>query len=67
MAAEAEESLGRVDPEEGIAQKTAREVLGALKSRESLGIAWRLAVTYVEVYGQEVYDLLKEGQLVGQS
>ena len=67
MAAEAEETFGRVDPEEGIAQKTAREVLGALKSRESLGIAWRLAITYVEVYGQEVYDLLKEGQLVGQS
>ncbi len=55
-------------PSDGIAQMTCREILGALRGREdALGIGWRLAVTYVEVYGQDVYDLLKQGQVVGQS
>ena len=54
--------------DEGIAQRTCREVLEALKCREDVhGIGWRLGVTYVEVYGQEVYDLLKGGEIVGQS
>ena len=62
-AAAAEEEV-----EDGIAQMACREVLEAVKKREeSDGIKWRLAVTYVEVYGQDVYDLLKEGQVVGQS
>ncbi|UPR01526.1 kinesin [Chloropicon primus] len=56
------------DAVEGIAQKTAKEVLKALGDREDChGIGWRLGVTYVEVYGQEVYDLLKGGEIVGQS
>lgn len=60
--------FGSAHPEDGIAQRTAREVLDALRSREEdCGIKWRMGVTYVEVYGQEVYDLLKEGKIVGQS
>lgn len=52
----------------GVVPRACREILDALTHRESnFGIAWKLTASYVEVYGQETFDLLNEGQLVGQS
>ena len=52
----------------GIVQRTCREVLDAVQARDDVhGMRSRLCVTYVEIHGQEVYDLLREGEVVGQS
>jgi len=51
----------------GVVPRVCEEVLEALKVREEQGIDARVAMSYVEVYGQEVFDLLRDGARVGQS
>ena len=51
----------------GIVPRACEEVFDALRKREALGIRSKASVSYVEVYGQEVSNLLKQGAAVGQS
>ena len=54
----------------GIVPRACEEVLNATRSRSAKaggGIRWTLAASYVEVYGQDVFDLLAGGARVGQS
>lgn len=54
-------------PARGVVPRAFEEVLGALAARRANGVLAELAVSYVEVFGQEVFDLLRGGQRVGQS
>lgn len=49
----------------GIVPRLCNELLAAMRSREK--IQSTLCVSYVEVYGDQVFDLLKGGLSVGQS
>ena len=51
----------------GAVPRACEEVLCAVEERRRLGVSARLAVSYVEVYGNEVSDLLKGNAVVGQS
>ena len=54
----------------GIVPRACEEVLNAARRRSAQaggGIRWALAASYVEVYGQDVFDLLAGGARVGQS
>lgn len=51
----------------GIVYRACEDVLTAVQSRKSLGIISEVAVSYVEVYGDTVTDLLKRGRRCGQS
>ena len=53
--------------ERGVIPRACEEVLDATAARGCLGIASTVSVSYVEVYGQEMTDLLRGGVLVGQS
>jgi len=53
--------------ERGVVPRSCEEIIGALRVRREQGITCRLAVSYVEVYGNEVTDLLRGGSVVGQS
>eukprot|EP00899_Mesostigma_viride_P014054 jgi/Mesvir1/2264/Mv19309-RA.2 len=55
--------------EEGIVPRACREVLAALEARRARGTLAHatLTVSYVEIYGNEVSDLLRGGTPVGQS
>ena len=57
------------DQQAGIIPRACQEVIGALSdsSRAKLGLSSTLAVSYVEVYGDLVTDLLRGGARVGQS
>jgi kinesin family protein 5 len=50
----------------GIVPRACIEILEAVRGWRSRGMEARLGLTYVEVYGNEVSDLLREGQVVGQ-
>lgn len=43
------------------------QVFSAIDARRAVGIEAEVAMSYVEVYGQEVYDMLRGGIAVGQS
>ena len=52
----------------GVIPRACEEILDAAASRASLhGITSTISVSYVEVYGQEMTDLLRGGAPVGQS
>ena len=51
----------------GIVPRACEEVLEAATARASLGVSCAVSVSYVEVYGQEMTDLLRGGRPVGQS
>ena len=49
----------------GLVQRACEEVFVAAEQRMALGIECQLSVSYVEVYGNDVTDLLKNGELCG--
>uniref|UniRef100_A0A7S2WFN9 Kinesin motor domain-containing protein n=1 Tax=Rhizochromulina marina TaxID=1034831 RepID=A0A7S2WFN9_9STRA len=51
----------------GIVPRAAAEVVAAVQTRRSAGLEARLFVSYVQVYGNEVTDLLKGGAPCGHS
>jgi len=58
------------EEEEGIVPRACRELLQALEDRRRQGFSGSLDLSYVEIFGGEVNDLLAEGgsrQVVGQS
>jgi len=50
----------------GLVPRTCSEVLNALQSWNERGLKVKLTASYVELFGSEVSDLLREGQVVGQ-
>ncbi len=52
---------------QGIVPRACQEVFASIKKREDKGIATKLSCCYVEVYGGEVSDLLREGKRVGHN
>lgn len=56
----------RLTPRSGLAPRAAREIIDSLARRASrFALEWGLAVSYVEIYGDEVTDLLRGGARVG--
>jgi len=53
--------------QEGIIPRAIREVLAAVAWRREKGLETTLSMSYVEVYGNQVNDLLRHGAPVGQS
>jgi len=51
----------------GLVQRACEEVFVAAEQRMALGIECQLSVSYVEVYGNDVTDLLKNGERVGHN
>ena len=51
----------------GLVQRACEEIFQASEERQKLGIESKLSVSYVEVYGNEVTDLLKNGERVGHN
>lgn len=51
---------------QGLVPRTCGEVLGAVERWQETGLEVRLAASYVELFGSEVSDLLREGRIVGQ-
>lgn len=61
-------SISVHDSQQGVVPRACSEILAACVDRHTkFGIQWRLTVSYVEVFGQEVFDLLNGGAHVGQS
>eukprot|EP01062_Namystynia_karyoxenos_P067236 TRINITY_DN6113_c0_g1_i1.p1 TRINITY_DN6113_c0_g1~~TRINITY_DN6113_c0_g1_i1.p1 ORF type:complete len:703 (+),score=165.87 TRINITY_DN6113_c0_g1_i1:86-2194(+) len=56
---------GAVEHHDGIAQRAIVEVFSAIEQRRD-AVDCKLALSYVEVFGNEVSDLLKGGAVVGQ-
>lgn len=50
----------------GLVPRTCAEVLGAVQHWRDAGLEVSLGASYVELYGSDISDLLKEGQTVGQ-
>ena len=66
---DADDKLGSAETA-GIVPRACEEILNAVRRRSTDaggGIVWSLKASYVEVYGQDVFDLLKGGARVGQS
>ena len=66
---DADDTLGSAETA-GIVPRACEEILNAVRRRSTDaggGIVWSLKASYVEVYGQDVFDLLKGGARVGQS
>ena len=66
---DADDALGSAETA-GIVPRACEEILNAVRWRSTEaggGISWSLAASYVEVYGQDVFDLLAGGARVGQS
>jgi kinesin family protein 5 len=61
------EKGGRERKNRGLVQRACEEVFEAADRRARLGIECHLHVSYVEVYGNEVTDLLKQGERVGHN
>lgn len=52
----------------GVVPRACEEVFAAAAAREArLGVVATLSVSYVEVYGNEILDLLRGGELAGRS
>lgn len=52
--------------EHGIVPRACEEIFQVLHDRRNNGMDVKLGISYVEVFGSEVSDLLKEGKVVGQ-
>eukprot|EP00944_MAST-04C_sp_MAST-4C-sp1_P006660 g6660.t1 len=52
---------------QGIVPRACEEVFSAIKQRQNKGITTKLSCSYVEIYGGEVSDLLREGKRVGHN
>ena len=66
---DADDKLGSAETA-GIVPRACEEILNAVRRRSTDaggGIVWSLKASYVEVYGQDVFDLLAGGTRVGQS
>lgn len=50
----------------GIVPRACEEVLRSMQQRRARGVEMELGMSYVEVFGSEVSDLLREGRVVGQ-
>lgn len=50
----------------GLVPRTCAEVLAVVQNWRSEGVEVQLGVSYVELFGSEVSDLLREGRVVGQ-
>lgn len=60
--------LSNMDAQDwGLVPRVCERVLNVMSHRRRLGIQSSLAISMVEIYGNEVTDLLREGQSVGQS
>lgn len=55
----------RLEASSGLVPRVCAEVLGAVAERRGFGMRADLAVSYIEIYGDEVTDLLQEGAAVG--
>ena len=51
----------------GVVPRACAEVFRAVEARRRRGLAARVSVSYVEIYGQEVTDLLRGGKRVGHN
>lgn len=51
---------------QGIVPRACLEVISSMRERRAQGVDMELGLSYVEVFGSEVSDLLKFGQVVGQ-
>lgn len=51
---------------QGLVPRTCAEVLQAVERWSSRGLQVQLSASYVELFGSEVSDLLREGRVVGQ-
>lgn len=49
----------------GIVPRSCRDIMAAVARKQALGIPCTLGLSYVEVFGEEVSDLLRDGELVG--
>uniref|UniRef100_A0A7S0M5A3 Kinesin motor domain-containing protein n=1 Tax=Cryptomonas curvata TaxID=233186 RepID=A0A7S0M5A3_9CRYP len=49
----------------GIVPRAAHEVLEGIRFKEASGVKTKIFVSYVEIYGEQVTDLLHEGRSVG--
>ena len=58
---------GLTDRQRGLVPRACAEVFKAVADRQKLGITSTLAVTYIEIFGDFVSDLLRNGARVGQS
>ncbi|KAJ1480827.1 P-loop containing nucleoside triphosphate hydrolase protein, partial [Baffinella frigidus] len=59
-------AVGNLDEaRSGIVPRACSEVMAALEQRTTRGFAANLSVSYVEIYGEQVTDLLMEGAQVG--
>jgi kinesin family protein 5 len=68
MFGENEASINTLaDRKRGLVPRACTEIFQAIADREKLGIVCTLGVTYVEIYGDYVADLLKNGERVGHS
>ena len=52
---------------QGIVPRACEEVFSAVEQRQKKGITTKLSCSYVEIYGGEVSDLLREGKRVGHN
>eukprot|EP00928_Gymnodinium_smaydae_P005921 TRINITY_DN12052_c0_g1_i1.p1 TRINITY_DN12052_c0_g1~~TRINITY_DN12052_c0_g1_i1.p1 ORF type:complete len:800 (-),score=126.54 TRINITY_DN12052_c0_g1_i1:154-2553(-) len=52
--------------QQGIVPRTCEEVLNSVHERRERGAEIQLGMSYVEVFGSEVSDLLRDGLVVGQ-
>jgi len=50
----------------GLVPRACEEILGAIRHWREHGLTATLGVSYVEIFGSEVSDLLREGRVVGQ-
>ena len=50
----------------GIVPRSFKMVLDAVRSRRQRGVDVRLSMAYIEIYGDELRDLLNGGRIVGQ-
>jgi hypothetical protein len=59
--------MRKFDRNRGLVQRACEEVFIAAEQRLALGIECQLHVSYVEIYGNEVTDLLRNGERVGHN
>ena len=62
QAAASKMEPSRLHRTRGVVPRACEEVLAAVACRTAQGIECELAVSYVEIYNNEVRDLLREGQ-----
>ena len=64
----ADSAVSRTSNDRGIIPRACVEILNAMVERErTLKIRSKLCVSYVEIFGDQIFDLLKGGAPCGQS